>query len=315
MIPPELHIVFGAGQIGPHLARLLRARGHGVRLVRRGTSPPLDGIPVVSGDAGDAAFATSATEGASVIYHCMNPAYDTRVWAADLPRIATSLAAAAGRAKARLVVLDNLYMHGRPTGPINEDTPAFPTSRKGEIRAQVADLLMDLHRSGVARVVMGRASDFYGPGGTQSHFGDFFWPRVFAGKSAQLVMNPDSVHTYHFTRDVAAGLAVLGAAPDDAYGRWWMLPCASPETTRNMVGRLSFSLGRDIKVERVPGLMLATMGLFVPVVREQREMLPQWEIPWVCDDRRFHARFAGAATTLDEGAKLTTAWAREHYGS
>ena len=211
------------------------------------------------------------------------------------------------------MVLDNLYMHGRPAGPINEDTPAFPTSRKGEIRAQVADLLMDLHRSGVTRVVMGRASDFYGPGATQSHFGDCFWPRVLAGKPAQLVMNPDSVHTYHFTRDVAAGLAMLGAAPDDVYGRWWMLPCASPETTRDMVGRLSFAFGRDIKVERVPGLMLAGMGLFVPVVRELREMLHQWEIPWVCDDRRFRNRFDVAPTPLADGAKQAAAWAREHY--
>jgi len=311
-----MHVVFGAGQIGAHLARLLADRGHSVRIVRRSPAPTPDGvIPVWSGDAGDAAFATRATEGASVIYHCMNPAYSTRVWATDLPRIATSLVAAAGRAKARLVVLDNLYMFGRPAGPINEDSPAFPVSHKGEIRAQVADLLMDMHRSGAAPVVLGRASDFYGPGGTQSHFGDYFWPRVLAGKRAQLLMNTDTLHTYHFTHDVAAGLAALGAAPDDAYGRWWMLPCAPPDTTRAMVHRLSVALGRDMGLERVPGFVLAAMGLFVPVVREVREMLYQWEVPWVCDDRRFRERFALTPTSLDEGAAETTAWALKHYKS
>jgi nucleoside-diphosphate-sugar epimerase len=315
MTPPQLHVVFGAGQIGAHLARLLVARGHTVRIARRSQAAALDGIPVVSGDAGDAAFATRATEGASVIYHCMNPAYSARVWATELPRIATSLVAAAGHSNARLVVLDNLYMLGRPAGPINEDSPACPVSRKGEIRAQVADLLLGMHRSGAARVVMGRASDFYGPAGTQSNFGDFFWPRVLAGKSAQLLMNPDTAHTYHFTHDVAAGLAALGAAADDDYGQWWMLPCAPADTTRDMVRRLSVALGRDIAVERVPGLVLAAMGLFVPVVREVREMLYSWEVPWVCDDRRFRERFGVAPTPLAEGVNLTTSWARAHYSS
>ena len=135
-VTPSLHVVFGAGQIGPHLARLLEARGHDVRLVRRRPEDSRDGIPVVSGDAGDTAFAQRATEGATAIYHCMNPAYSTRTWAEELPRIASSLIAAAGRSGARLVVLDNLYMVGRPGAMIDEDTPDHPVSRKGEIRAR-----------------------------------------------------------------------------------------------------------------------------------------------------------------------------------
>ncbi len=314
MGPRSLHVIFGAGQIGPHLARSLAARGHDVRIVRRTAGRPVDGIEVVAGDAGDMAFAAGVSRGAAAVYHCMNPAYSLPVWAVELPRIMTSLIAAAGGTGARLVVLDNLYMLGRPAGPMNEATPPQPASRKGEVRARVADLLFDAHRRGAVRAVAGRAADFYGPGGTQSYFGDFFWPRVLEGKPAQLVVNPDVPHTYHFTRDVADGLATLGEAPDDACGGWWMLPCAPADTTNGMVRRLGTALGRDIRTQRVPRIVLQAMSLFAPMMRELSEMAYQWEVPFICDDRRFRERFGASATPLDAGARETVAWAREHYG-
>ena len=64
----ELHVVFGAGQIGPHLARKLIASGHRVRIVRRSDKPVgTPGVEVVAGDARDAGFAIRASEGATVI--------------------------------------------------------------------------------------------------------------------------------------------------------------------------------------------------------------------------------------------------------
>jgi hypothetical protein len=89
----------------------------------------------------------------------MNPPYDARVWAETLPRYMANLIAAA--AGARLVVLDNVYMLGRPGGrPLDEETPMRPCSRKGDIRARVADRLFDAHRRGQILATSGRASDF-----------------------------------------------------------------------------------------------------------------------------------------------------------
>jgi nucleoside-diphosphate-sugar epimerase len=315
MNSPKTHVVFGAGQIGNPLAQLLRERGHAVRIVRRSGGGP-QGIEVRPGDAADPAFAAEAVSGASAVYHCMNPAYDAAAWESQLPRSMDSLVAAAGRAGAKLVVLDNLYMLGNTHGkPMNEDTPANPCSRKGEIRARVAEQLFAAHRRGDVRAVSGRAADFYGPGGVGTYFGAAFWPRVLAGKSAQALSDPAIVHTYHYTLDVAAGLATLGAAPDDAYGRWWMLPAAPAETTSAMIERFAATLGRPISVERVPGFVLGAMGLFVPMIRELREMSYQFEEPFLVDDSRFRARFGGSATPLDEGARAMVAWAREAFAT
>jgi nucleoside-diphosphate-sugar epimerase len=287
-----------------------------VRIAKRSRSALPAGAELVTGDATDATFCAEAAAGAAAVYHCMNPPYFARVWADVLPRFMDNLIAAAGRTGARLVVLDNLYALGRPTdGRLDEDTPVRPRSRKGAIRARVAERLLEAHRGGEVRAVIGRASDFYGPGGTQSHLGDEFWPGVVAGKAGRLVVNPDAVHTYHYIPDVAAGLAALGGAPDDAYGRPWMLPCAPAGTLRELVARLSRPLGRDIRISALPRWVIKAGGVFVPILRELDEMAYQWEGPFVVDDGRFRARFGLAPTEPDEAARATVSWARAHYAS
>jgi len=313
MSTPGTHVVFGAGQIGTPLASHLLSRGHQVRLVRRaGEGPP--GVQVIHGDAGDRAFATEAAHGASVVYHCMNPPYSTAVWARELPRLLDSLVNAAARAGARLVVLDNVYMLGKPKGrPLDEDSPIAPSSRKGEIRASVNARLMEAHARGDVRAVVGRASDFYGPGGTNSYFGDAFWPKALSAGIAQTLVTLDTPHTYHYTGDVVRGLAGLADAPDDACGRWWMLPCAGAETTRQIIARFSAALGRELRIRPVSRIALRSLGFFVPLLRELDEMGYQWNEPFIASDRQFRERFGGTATPLDQGAPVTVEWARVHY--
>lgn len=306
-----LHVVFGAGQIGPLLAARLRAAGKRVRVVRRSPTPVvLEGVEAVRGDAMDAAFVAEASRDAEAVYHCVNSPYSAKVWARTLPRIQENLVAAAGRAGARLVVLDNLYAYGRPGGrPMSEETPQAPCSRKGEIRARLHEALLVAARRGDVRAAIGRASDFFGPGAWAGSFlGEPFWPSVLAGKPGMLLVNPDERHTYHFTRDVAAGLAALGLDP--AANGLWMLPCAPAETTRELVGRFAGALGRDIPLRRVPRLALRAAGLVVPIVRELNEMAYQWEERFVVDDARFRARFGDSATPLDEAARATVDFAR-----
>jgi nucleoside-diphosphate-sugar epimerase len=312
----NLHVIFGSGQVGTFLAKDLGAAGARVRVARRSAGPVPPGAELARGDATDPAFCREVTRGAAAVYHCMNPAYSSKLWAEQVPRFAENLLAAAGAAGARLVVLDNLYMLG-PTGgrPLDEDTPFDPVSRKGEIRARAARRYLEATAKGEARVVVGRASDFYGPGGESSHFGATFWKGVFDGKPGNLVIPPDAVHTYHYIPDVARGLATLGAAPTDVDGRTFMLPCAPAETGRALVARFSAALGREIGIRAMPRPLVAVVGFFVPILGEIREMLYQWDAPFVVKDARFRERFpAVLPTPPEEGARATVAWARERFG-
>lgn len=75
-----LHVVFGAGQVGYHLAEALLRDGAKVRVVKRSSSGIPDGAEPALGDATDPAFCRSAASDAHIVYHCMNPAYSTAVW-------------------------------------------------------------------------------------------------------------------------------------------------------------------------------------------------------------------------------------------
>jgi nucleoside-diphosphate-sugar epimerase len=310
----ELHVVFGGGQVGYTLAERLLAFGKRVRVARRSSGQVPAGCEIALGDAADTAFCLSAAREAAVVYHCMNPPYDHRIWAQLLPKYMDNLIAASSAAGARLVVLDNVYMLGRPNGrPLSEDTPMNPCSRKGEIRARVAERLFDAHRRGEVVATAGRASDFYGPGGTQTGLGDFFWPRVLSHKTAYSPIALDAVHTYHYIPDVATGLALLGTADASVYGRPWMLPCTPAVTLRDLVVRLRATLGFDIKVGQLPRWLLRTAALFAPLMWELKEMSYQWDEPFVIDDRRFRERFQAEPEAVDVAAAETVAWARQHY--
>jgi hypothetical protein len=119
----------------------------------------------------------------------------------------------------------------------------------------------------------------------------------------------------HYIPDVAAGLLKLGCAEGDAYGRPWMLPCAPPESTRQLVARVSRKLGREIRLAGVPRWLVKTIGLFVPLEREVGEMLYQWDEPFVIDDRRFRVPFRQEPADVDEAPAATVTWAERHYAT
>jgi len=312
--PKELHVVFGAGQVGPHLARRLATAGHRVRLVRRSdASVTIPGVEAVRVDARDPAAASEAARGATAVYHCVNVAYFATTWQAELPRVLDGLIAAAGRSKARLVVLDNLYALGKPGGrTLTEATPFDPCSKKGEIRAGLHRQLEAAVKRGDVRAVTGRASDFYGPGGVGTHFADRFWPAALAGKTTRLVVPLETLHTYHFIPDVAAGMARLGLDP--AAEGTYLLPCQPAESTAALVNQLAAALGRPIRATRLSPFLFKALGLFMPLVRELGEMAYQWEEPFEVDDARFRARYGAICAPPAEAARQTVAWGRATWG-
>jgi nucleoside-diphosphate-sugar epimerase len=173
--------------------------------------------------------------------------------------------------------------------------------------------MWEAHRRGDVRATSGRASDFYGPGGTLTHLGDQFWRPVIAGKRGRVLVDPDAIHTYHYIPDVAAGLATLGTASDDVYGRPWMLPCTPAETMRALVLRFSRELGREIQLMSMPRTVLKILALIVPFLREIDEMLYQWEERFVISDKCFRERFGQGPEDVGRAAADTVAWAKVHY--
>lgn len=310
----RLHVVLGAGQIGTLLAKSLRAHGQRVRQVRKGKSPAsTEGHEWISGDLSDAAFAARVMEGAAAVYHCVNAPYHE--WPKLLPPLQSGIVAGARATSAKLVVLDNLYMYGRAGEPMRETTPVRPCSKKGELRARLAEELLAAHGENGVRIAIGRASDFFGPEVTLAAvFGERFYTRVLSGKRAEGLGNPDMPHAYSYGPDVADGLRRLGAAEDDVFGRVWHLPVAHRGTTRELARALSLALGGKAELGNLPPWLFRALGLFVPQMREVPEMLYQWHEPFLLDDSAFRRRFSVEPTSLEVAVRETAAWARGRFG-
>ena len=310
----QLHVVLGAtGGAGGALVSELAGRGHRVRAVSRKPTADLpEGVEQLAADAADPAQTRTACAGATVVYHCVQPPYQR--WAAEFPPLTQSIADAAAAAGARLVYADNLYAYGPVHGPITEDLPALATTKKGRIRALMAERLLAAHRSGTLQVAIGRSSDYYGPGGANSVVGDILFGAATKGNRARWMGRMDVPHSLNYLQDVARALITLGARPE-ALGEVWHLPAAEPVTGREFVELIAAALARPVKVTATSRLALRLAGIFDPRARESAEMLYQWERPFVLDASKFQRAFGPLEPTPHPQAVATTvAWFRERAG-
>jgi nucleoside-diphosphate-sugar epimerase len=193
---------------------------------------------------------------------------------------------------------------------MSEETPQRATDRKGRVRASMADDLLAAHRQGRCEVVLGRASDYFGPGADNSGITALAIEPV-AGKGALRWMGSlDQPHSCAYLPDIARAYVLLGTAPG-VTGRAWHLPHAPAVTGREFLALVNAALPEP----RSMGVVSTTMlRLAAPVHRISRESLSiayQWTAPFVIDDRDFRARFpAFAVTPLPEAVQATVAAAR-----
>jgi nucleoside-diphosphate-sugar epimerase len=205
-------------------------------------------------------------------------------------------------------VLDNLYSYGPPGGRrLVETMGAHPTSTKAATRAAMTEELLDAHRVGRVEVAIGRASDYVGPGATQSALGDNVFGAALAGRTAQVMGDPDQPHSFSFTPDVASGLAVLGTAAGST-GEIWHLPVAEPRTVRATVEEVYRLAGHRARIRSAGRGTLRALGFVKPELRELLHTLYQFTDPWVVDDGKFRAAFGDLATPLDDALAATVRW-------
>jgi nucleoside-diphosphate-sugar epimerase len=303
------HVVFGTGAIGLATMDALRARGERVRMVNRsGRGPVPADVDVVAGDASDPAFTTAVSTGARVVYQTLNPPYDR--WTQLFPALQAGVLAAARAHGARLVSVENLYMYGRPAGrPFTEDRPHAAHTVKGRLRSTMSRDLLAAHAAGDVEVAVGRASDYYGPGGgAQSNLGDRVVPAALAGRTATVLGDPDQPHTYTFIPDIGEGLAVLGEHPDAA-GQVWHLPNdPATRTTRELVDLVHRIAGRSrTRLRAVPPLLLRAAARRDATLREVLEMRYLFEEPFVVDSSRMVERLGARATPVEQALAATVA--------
>lgn len=285
------HLIVGAGPVGRHVAALLAGRGSRVTVASRsGRSTGIDGVEHLALDASDADALARAAEGTDHLYNCANPADYTR-WERVWPPLAASLLSAAERSGAVYAITGTLYPYGPVDGPLSEDLPAAATDHKGRLRARMWAEAKAAHDAGRLRAVEVRGSDYMGRGvGGNGHISRVV-PDALRGKRVTMMGRTDQPHTF---TDVADAARTLVAAAEDpgAHGRVWHVPSNPPVTQAQALADVLASVGRPpVSISSLRGAGLAAIALVSPYMREMREIVYQWERPYVLDDTAARARF------------------------
>jgi nucleoside-diphosphate-sugar epimerase len=172
--------------------------------------------------------------------------------------------------------------------------------------------MLAAHQEGRPRVTIGRASDYYGPGGVTSTSGETVFGRVVAGKRPQWIGRLDVPHTFHYLPDIARGLVTLAERPE-ADGAVWHLPAAEPLTAQQFFDLVFEAAGRPTPAKaRIMGpALLAVASVFSPLLRELRETAYQVRRPFAIDSSKFESAFGRPESTPHpEAVERTVEWFR-----
>jgi nucleoside-diphosphate-sugar epimerase len=303
-----LHVVVGKGPVGRTTARALAARGHQVRVLSRTGGTSTDAVEHRQVDATDVEALTAGTRGAAALYNAVNPAYHR--WPTDWPPVAAALVGAAERTGAVLVTMGNLYVYGRPSGPMTPQSAPAAVDTKGRVRLRMWEEALAAHEAGRIRMTEARAADFVGPQvpADHSHLVRQL-PALRKGRRAWVVGDPDAPRSWAYLPDVAETLVTL-ATDERAWGRAWHVPSIEARSQRQALVDLAAAMDAPAaRVSGIPWPVLSAVGLAVPMLREVVGVRHQFDQPFVIDATDTTATFGLTATPWAEVVAATVAGA------
>jgi nucleoside-diphosphate-sugar epimerase len=303
-----MQAILGAGgAIGLPLAKELTTYTNKIRLVSRKPVKVNEGDELFPADLTDRDQVFKAIAGSEVVYVVVGFPYDIKIWGKEWPALMRNVIDACKEHKAKLVFFDNVYMYDKTAIPhMTEESPINPPSKKGKVRAAIAQMLMDEVKKQQITALIARAADFYGSGkGNTSVLNEVVYKNYLKGKKANWFASAEKKHTYTHVQDAAKGTALLGNTPD-AYNQVWHLPTNQQALTgKEFIQLFAKEMKVAPKFSVLPQWMASLMGLFVPIMRELAEMFYQYDRDYIFDSSKFTKRFQYKPKSYEEGIAET----------
>jgi nucleoside-diphosphate-sugar epimerase len=300
------HIILGAGgTIGTVLSNELLQKNLNVKLVSR-RSAFKKGAESIAADLTDQKSIMDAVEETSIVYLLAGLPYHTNTWQQLWPIVMRNTIDACIEKHARLVFFDNVYMYGKVDGVMTELTPPNPCSKKGEVRAQIAEMLLSEMSRNNLQAIIARAADFYGPYAENNSVPFLMvFDRLIKGKKPQWLANAHKKHSFTYTYDCGKALYSL-ATTESAYNQVWHLPTFSPAITgEEFIKIAAEKSGRNGDYMVLKPSMVRMAGVFDKTIREVYEMLYQNEYDYIFDSSKFIDAFHLQPTSYDRGIEET----------
>ena len=305
-------ILGAGGAIGIELAKALTKYTDDIRLVSRNPAKINPNDELFTADLTLREDVFKAIAGSGIVYVTIGFAYKAKVWSAQWPSFMKNVIAACVQYNAKLVYFDNVYaIGGDNVRHITEDSPISPCSKKGKIRAEVNQLLLDAIKYRNLNAIIARSPDFFSAVKANSMAMILIYDNLIKGKKAQWLCNAHKIHTMGYAPDLATGTAILGNTPD-AFNQIWNLP-TDPEkiTGEGWVNLFAKEMKTGNTYQVLPNWLMKILGLFIPIMRELPEMNYQYDRDYFFDSSKFNNRFNYTPTTNKEAIKQTVAKLQE----
>jgi nucleoside-diphosphate-sugar epimerase len=248
----------------------------------------------------------SAVAGSEVVYVTVGFEYNLKVWRKIWPPFMKDVIDACKKHQSKLVFFDNIYAYDKSAVPfMTEESPLNPPSRKGAVRLQLHEMIMNEVANDKLTAIIARSGDFYGPENRGSALSIMVAENLIKGKKAQSFGNINTIHTYTYTPDAAKATAILGNT-DDVWNQVWHVPTTKEKiTVKGWIDLIAKELGVEPQIQHIPVWMIHFIGIFVPIMREFPEMIYQNDRDYIFDSSKFEQRFGITATSADAGIKTT----------
>lgn len=300
-----IQTILGAnGTIGKVLARELKKYTSQIRLVSRNPKKVNETDELFPADLSDAKMVEKAIEGSGVVYLVVGFDYNTKVWRDKWPNLMKATIDACIKHKAKLVFFDNIYLYDiNAIGHMLEDSPINPPSKKGLVRKEIAEMLMNEVKAGNLIALIARAPDFYGPDNEKSFLIEVVYKNLLKGKRPNWLIDATKKHSFIYTPDAAKATAILGNT-SEAFNQVWHLPTDNNALTgQEWIELFNREMKTSKKVMVLPMFMLRLLGIFMPLMREMPEMMYQYDRDYLFDSSKFNSRFNFTPTTYEMGVR------------
>jgi nucleoside-diphosphate-sugar epimerase len=243
----------------------------------------------------------------SIVYYTANAAYHR--WEQDLdPMLEATLRACRGRG-IRFVYIDNLYAYGGDEKILTENLSYRATTRKGRLRARLADKVMHEHNSRTMSVTIARASDIYGPAVKTATLGDYVVNNLLKSGKTSVPVKVTTPHVFNFVNDLAINIVTLSQS-ETAYGEVWHMPASKPISIQDWGQLFVTEIGKPGGIVAMPGFVKKLLGMFIPPLREYEEMQYEYEQVYELNADKFCKTFPYVVTPHADAIKQTVDWYR-----
>ncbi len=296
-------ILGSGGAIGVHLAKALNKYTNEIRLVSRNPEKINTNDELMQADLLVTENLEKAIQGSSVVYVTAGFEYSAKVWTETWPPFISGVISACKKFQSKFVFFDNVYMYDPDyLDGMTEETPVNPVSKKGKVRAEICNMIMDEVEKGELTALIARSADFYGPSiKNTSMLTEAVFIPLSSGKKASWMASDKYIHSFTYTPDAGKATALLGNT-DDAYNQVWHLPTAgNPFTGKEWIEAIAGEMGVKPDYRVVSGFLMKVLGLFVPFMKEMSEMMYQYDRNYLFDSSKFQKRFDFNPTPYSEG--------------